>query len=97
MKRKSIILKILLFSLILNSTIPVFSEDTTPLEYDSSSMPQGLKDLRRFEIITLGSLPFVTLDAGIVYSGMKDTVVLNPEDFESEEEFNKWKEWKVLF
>lgn len=71
MKRKSIILKILLFSLILNSTIPVFSEDTTPLEYDSSSMPQGLKDLRRFEIITLGSLPFVTLDAGIVYSGIR--------------------------
>ena len=71
MKRKSIILKILLFSLILNSTIPVFSEDTTPLEYDSSSMPQGLKDLRRFEIITLGSLPFVTLNAGIVYSGIR--------------------------
>lgn len=23
---------------------------------------------------------------GIVYSGVKDTVVLNPEDFESEEE-----------
>ena len=34
-------------------------------------MPQGLKDLRRFEIITLGSLPFVTLDAGIVYSGIR--------------------------
>ena len=28
---------------------------------------------------------------GIVYSGEKDTIVLNPEDFESEEEFNKWK------
>ena len=28
---------------------------------------------------------------GIVYSGVKDTIVLNPEDFESEEEFNKWK------
>ena len=30
---------------------------------------------------------------GIVYSGVRDTVVLSPEDFESEEEFNKWKEW----
>lgn len=71
MKKKSIILKILFFSLILNSAMPVFSEDTTPLEYDNSTMPQGLKDLRRFEIITLGSLPFVTLNAGIVYSGIR--------------------------
>lgn len=69
--KKSIILGILFFSLILNCTVPAFCEDTTPLEYDSSSMPQGLKDLRRFEIITLGSLPFVTLDAGIVYSGIR--------------------------
>lgn len=71
MKKKSIILKILFFSLILNSAMPVFSEDTTPLEYDNSTMPQGLKDLRRFEIVTLGSIPFVTLDAGIVYSGIR--------------------------
>ena len=71
MKKKSIILKILFFSLILNSVMPVFSEDTTPLEYDNSTMPQGLKDLRRFEIVTLGSIPFVTLDAGIVYSGIR--------------------------
>ena len=69
--KKFIILGILFFSLILNCTVPAFCEDTTPLEYDSSSMPQGLKDLRRFEIITLGSLPFVTLDAGIVYSGIR--------------------------
>lgn len=71
MKKKSIILKILFFSLVLNSAVPAFSEDTSPLEYDNSSMPQGLKDLRRFEIITFGSLPFVTLDTGIVYSGIR--------------------------
>lgn len=33
--------------------------------------PQAIQDLRRFEIITLGSMPFVTLDAAIVYNGYK--------------------------
>lgn len=50
---------------------PVFAEDTTPLPYDSKEFPQGLKDLRRFEIITLGALPFVTLNTTLVYSGIQ--------------------------
>ena len=32
---------------------------------------QVLKDLRRFEIITFGAMPFVTLDVNLVYSGIR--------------------------
>lgn len=71
MKKKSAFLKILIFSLFINAVSPVFAEDTTPLPYDEDAMPQTLKDLRRFEIITLGALPFVTLDVGIAYSGIR--------------------------
>lgn len=45
--------------------------DTTPEPYREEEFPQGLKDLRRFEIITLGSMPFITLDSAIVYNGYK--------------------------
>ena len=47
------------------------STNTSPKPYDKSELPQGIKDLRRFEIITLGSLPFVTLDTSIVYSTIR--------------------------
>ncbi len=66
--KKRLIAKILVFSLLMNSFLPVFAEDTTPKEYEDDEFPQTLKDLRRFEIITLGSLPFITLDATLAYS-----------------------------
>ena len=67
MKRR-LLSKILIFSLLLNTSLPVFSEDTTPKPYDDKEFPQTLKDIRRFEIITLGALPFVTLDTTLAYS-----------------------------
>ncbi len=33
-----------------------------------STIPQGILDFRRFEIITLGALPFITLDVTLGYS-----------------------------
>ena len=68
MKKASIISKILIFSLILNFSFPAFSEDTSPRPYDNDELPQVMKDLRRFEIISLGALPFVTLDTTLAYS-----------------------------
>jgi hypothetical protein len=68
MKKASIISKILIFSLILNFSFPAFSEDTSPRPYDNDELPQAMKDLRRFEIISLGALPFVTLDTTLAYS-----------------------------
>ncbi|MCR5605830.1 MAG: hypothetical protein K6F69_03320 [Treponema sp.] len=44
------------------------SEDTTAEPYDESEFPQYALDLRRTEIITFGSIPFVLLQTTIVYS-----------------------------
>ncbi len=47
-----------------------FSEPAAfePDPYDFSEVPQWAKDVRRAEIITLGSLPFVTLGVTLSYS-----------------------------
>ena len=66
--KKRLISKILIFSLLINFTLPSFSEDTTPKPYEDDEFPLTLKDIRRFEIITIGALPFVTLDATLAYS-----------------------------
>ncbi len=66
--KKNLIAKILIFSLFLNISFPAFAADTTPKPYDSDEFPQTMKDIRRFEIITLGALPFVTLDTTLAYS-----------------------------
>ena len=61
---------VLIFSLLFNWITPVFAQDNshTPKPYEKDELPQSVKDLRRFEIITLGSLPFVTLDTSLAYS-----------------------------
>ncbi len=66
--KKNLIAKILIFSILLNISVPAFSDDTTPKPYDNDELPQTMKDIRRFEIITLGALPFVTLDTTLAYS-----------------------------
>ncbi len=69
--KKKLIAKILIFSILFNTALPLFSEestDTTPKPYEEDEFPQALKDLRRFEIITIGALPFVTLDTSLAYS-----------------------------
>ena len=71
MKIKRLTAIILIFSFLINFGAPIFSQekkDTTPKPYDKEELPQSVKDLRRFEIITLGSLPFVTLDTTLGYS-----------------------------
>ena len=69
--KKNFIAKILIVSILFNLCFPIFSEDTTPKPYEEDEFPQTLKDIRRFEIITLGALPFVTLDTTIVYSNLR--------------------------
>ena len=66
--KKNLIAKILIFSLFLNISLPAFAADTSPKPYDNDELPQTMKDIRRFEIITLGALPFVTLDTTLAYS-----------------------------
>ena len=71
MKRNKLIAKIIILSLFLNIAFPAFAEDTTPKPYANDELPQGMKDIRRFEIITLGALPFVTLDTTLAYSSWR--------------------------
>lgn len=67
----------------------IFSE--TNSSYDDVDFPQWSKDLRRTEIITLGSLPFVTLWTTVGYSVAVFGEFRNPLDkssdgFESEDQ-----------
>lgn len=68
MKKIYLILSLFLISSFFN---PVFADSTTAKPYDTEEFPQGLQDLRRLEIISLGALPFVTLDTTLVYSGIR--------------------------
>lgn len=47
------------------------TKDTTPEPYRDDEFSQVFKDLRRFEVITLGAMPFITLDSAIAYNGYK--------------------------
>ena len=75
-------LSLILFAVCQNTFADTNSKDTTPEPYKEDEFSQGLKDLRRFEIITLGSMPFITLDCAIVYNGYKyatgQTQTFNP-------------------
>ena len=61
---------ITVFMAIMLICTPCIAEDssTTPEPYKPDEFPQFMKDTRRAEIITLGALPFVTLDATLTYS-----------------------------
>lgn len=48
-----------------------FCDSTTPEPYDMEEIPQSLQDLRRFEIISLGAMPFVMMDTTLVYSSYR--------------------------
>ena len=67
MKKKLTYLFLIIF-LFLPKCFYAADSSKTPLPYSDNEFPQGLKDLRRFEIIALGSMPFVTLDVNIAYS-----------------------------
>jgi hypothetical protein len=61
---------------------PGFSQTVTPQiePYTKDEFPQWAKDLRRTEIITFGSLPFVTLVTSLIYS-LALTIAGHPEPF----------------
>jgi hypothetical protein len=71
--KKSSVLFFVLFSL---CSACIFGQSnqtksTDPEPYNQNEFSQPLQDLRRFEIITLGSMPFVTMDTAIVFNGIK--------------------------
>jgi hypothetical protein len=54
--------------------LPCCADDTTnttPEPYKDDEFPQFMKDARRAEIITLGAMPFVTLNTTLGYSMLR--------------------------
>lgn len=82
--------KILLINLIcvLIACLPVFADDTstTAEPYTQNEFPQWAYDLRRTEIISFGSLPFVTLGVTL---GMGTYKYVNGEISSFPNPFNK--------
>ena len=72
MKNKKLLITISLFLFFaVQNCFCQSSTDTSPQPYKDDEFPQVMQDLRRFEIITLGAMPFITLDSAIVYNGYK--------------------------
>ena len=59
---------IIMLSLLMNFSFSAFAEDAGNKTDNSEEIPQSLQDFRRFEIVTLGAMPFVTLDVTLGYS-----------------------------
>ncbi|MBQ0052086.1 MAG: hypothetical protein KBT11_08500 [Treponema sp.] len=71
---------------------PAFSESSDNT-YADLNPPQWLKDLRRTEIITFGSLPFVTLWTTVGYSlatgnGFRNPMDKSTDSFSQDDQFN---------
>lgn len=74
MKYKKILVSALIIFVLCSNTLFGQSnqtKSTEPKAYDQKEFSQPLQDLRRFEIITFGSMPFVTMDTAIVFNGIK--------------------------
>lgn len=66
--KKKLIASVICISF-LSTLSPVFAADsTTPEPYKKDEFPSWLSDLRRAEIITLGAMPFITLNVSLCYS-----------------------------
>ena len=70
---KKSLLSVILLSFVISlapATLYAQTEDTTPVPYEEEEFPQWMLDVRRFEIISVGSLPFTMLGTSLVYSGV---------------------------
>lgn len=87
-----------LILVILFSTVNIFSlYAETPEPYEEDEFPQTLQDLRRFEIITLGAMPFVTLDATIGYAAYQSAVNNTPFNPFSTANYSKDETLGIIF
>jgi len=71
MNKKSFLIAFIVAFFLSANAYSQSTKNNSPQPYSQEEFPQALQDLRRFEIITLGSMPFVTMDAAIVYNGYK--------------------------
>lgn len=85
----------LLLSVFLISIFPQKAIADTATNFDDIKFPQWAKDLRRTEIITFGSLPFVTLWTIVGYSIYEYGEFRNPLD-KSTDSFTEDDTWKII-
>ncbi|MBO6218749.1 MAG: hypothetical protein J6N81_04140 [Treponema sp.] len=71
------------------------ADSSANTSYDDINFPQWAKDLRRTEIITFGSLPFVTLWTTVGYSLYEYGEFRNPLD-KSTDGFTEDDQWKII-
>lgn len=78
--KKTIVKKIIFLLLLIFCFNSVASAADEKITQEETQLPQGLLDFRRFEIITLGAMPFVTLDVTLGYSiyQFADKKIQNP-------------------
>lgn len=86
--------KILALILVFLFSFSFLSADTAT-SYDDINFPQWTKDLRRTEIITFGSLPFVTLWTTVGYSLIVKGSFHNPLD-KSTSSFTENEQKKIM-
>jgi hypothetical protein len=76
------------------------ADSAEPLPYSPDEFPQWSKDLRRLEIVSLGSVPFVALSVTLGYgtyqyfSGKTDTF---PNPFDKSGSFGEGEQMKIFF
>lgn len=99
MKERSFVKRwlLVLSSLILLFSTPnAFAASTSSsTNYDDIHFPQWVRDVRRTEIITFGSLPFVTLWTTVGYSLGKYGKFKNPLD-KSTSSFTEDDQWNII-
>jgi len=87
---------ILFFSLVPTEVFAAStSSSSSTTSYDDINFPQWAKDLRRTEIITFGSLPFVTLWTTVGYSLAVYGKFKNPLD-KSTSSFTENDQWNII-
>ena len=89
----SLLLFLLIFSFFPQAVFAADSSSTT--NYDDIEFPQWAKDLRRTEIITFGSLPFVTLWTIMGYSLYEYGEFRNPLN-KSTDGFTEDDQWNII-
>lgn len=96
--RKTALLVTIIFTL---SLVPAVADNAPePPAADAPGAAEGLippwaKDLRRTEIITLGSLPFVTIWTTLAYSLAVYGQLTNPID-KSSSNFTEGDQWRII-
>lgn len=95
----------LVLSFIFLAGVPfsAFCDESLEAEpYEKNEFPQWVKDAGRFEIVSLGSVPFVMLDVSLVYglykyASGKSSKFVNPfASSNSDDGFSKSEQKKIL-